>query len=307
MDWSSYIPAPVPEDQNIFGVPEMQKWFTGRGSRKGLDTNNLTFPGWNSPERWLSPSRRLSCRPQLRPSVPPWTKWENGTQRRKIRLIKEAVGPVALDPGYPYYTKKPPGEIVPVQIFLQCQTQPAPEAVEGLLPAAIFNQGDDYNEKVKIENAGNDTYDVTMQTPSSAAEHLKTNKTIEPALTLIRNALRRPYARINGDYSDPTNLVPSQILCPSRRLAEVRGAAQCHFVTGPAGGSVARLDVHPRHLPPRPGRQPADDFGVGDDQRGGEGTGRRHYCRRPADARLARAATGRAGRATQNQSIFCSR
>lgn len=31
MDWAKHIPEPVPDDQNIFKVPEMQKWFVGRG------------------------------------------------------------------------------------------------------------------------------------------------------------------------------------------------------------------------------------------------------------------------------------
>ena len=31
VDWTNYIPAPVPPDQNFFGVPKMERWFTGRG------------------------------------------------------------------------------------------------------------------------------------------------------------------------------------------------------------------------------------------------------------------------------------
>ena len=30
-NWADYIPAPVPDNENVFGVPEMQKWFVGRG------------------------------------------------------------------------------------------------------------------------------------------------------------------------------------------------------------------------------------------------------------------------------------
>ncbi len=32
LDWSAYIPPPVPDDQNIFKAPKMQEWFVGRGS-----------------------------------------------------------------------------------------------------------------------------------------------------------------------------------------------------------------------------------------------------------------------------------
>src|SRR5579859_6239332 len=30
LDWTNYIPAAVPENQNIFGVPEMVSWFHNR-------------------------------------------------------------------------------------------------------------------------------------------------------------------------------------------------------------------------------------------------------------------------------------
>src|SRR5262245_47042735 len=51
LDWTNYIPAAVPENQNIFGVPEMVKWFN---SGIGLGWSDLartlpsaTYPGLN--------------------------------------------------------------------------------------------------------------------------------------------------------------------------------------------------------------------------------------------------------------------
>ena len=31
LDWSAYIPPPVPDDQNFFKAPKMEEWFVGRG------------------------------------------------------------------------------------------------------------------------------------------------------------------------------------------------------------------------------------------------------------------------------------
>ncbi len=31
VDWTNYVPTPVPPEQNFFGVPKMQRWFSGRG------------------------------------------------------------------------------------------------------------------------------------------------------------------------------------------------------------------------------------------------------------------------------------
>lgn len=33
LDWSAYLPPPVPDEQNFFKAPKMQEWFTGRGTR----------------------------------------------------------------------------------------------------------------------------------------------------------------------------------------------------------------------------------------------------------------------------------
>ncbi len=30
LDWTNYLPAAIPDNQNIFGVPEMVSWFDGR-------------------------------------------------------------------------------------------------------------------------------------------------------------------------------------------------------------------------------------------------------------------------------------
>lgn len=41
MDWAKHIPEPVPDDQNIFKVPQMQEWFVGRGSPTNGIANRL--------------------------------------------------------------------------------------------------------------------------------------------------------------------------------------------------------------------------------------------------------------------------
>ena len=52
LDRADYIPAPVPEEQNVFGVPEMQKWFGASAEPLGLAwqwtelSKNLSYPGY---------------------------------------------------------------------------------------------------------------------------------------------------------------------------------------------------------------------------------------------------------------------
>src|SRR5215831_16525506 len=50
LDWTNYIPAAVPENQNIFGVPEMASWFSRNGggwSELARTLPSATYPDFN--------------------------------------------------------------------------------------------------------------------------------------------------------------------------------------------------------------------------------------------------------------------
>src|SRR5215469_7074401 len=50
LDWTNYIPAAVPENQNIFGVPEMVSWFSRNGagwSELASSLPSATYPDFN--------------------------------------------------------------------------------------------------------------------------------------------------------------------------------------------------------------------------------------------------------------------
>src|SRR5271168_3250583 len=46
VDWTNYTPAAVSEDENFYGVPEMQRWLVGRGGNdlsSGIDSARNRF------------------------------------------------------------------------------------------------------------------------------------------------------------------------------------------------------------------------------------------------------------------------
>src|SRR5580692_9125240 len=94
LDWAYWVPAPVPDNQNIFGVPEMQKWFTGRG-RTDL-SEKLTFAGEDSS---TNAARLVVANVTIsRPGATPATtstvlNWSDGTntQAEVTRMITGAL------------------------------------------------------------------------------------------------------------------------------------------------------------------------------------------------------------------------
>jgi hypothetical protein len=235
LDWSKRIPAPVPEDENVFGVSEMQEGFTGRGE-KNLTKNWPARP--NNLTRTVIAQLTIGLAgvtPPVGSAVLKWGDRKQGDLKAKeevIRLIKEAIGPVAFDPVGPVYTKRLPGEIRAVQINLQCQNQLRESDLQWLVPDFLFKNQWDSNDKLKVERTSEGSYNVTMHTPVTAAEFLKSNEPLEPEFALIRKALQRPYARIDGDYGDPFSLpIPAfvTIRTISQRLAAM---AECHLLLG---------------------------------------------------------------------------
>jgi hypothetical protein len=149
------------------------------------------------------------------------------------RLIKEAVGPAVMDPVGVARMLRQPGEIQPAGIFLQCQTAPSAKEVEQFLPKPIFPEwSSPWEEKAQVQPAAGGVWQVTMQSPYTAADFLEANAALEPEYAIIRQALQRPYTRINGDYQDPL-VMPFPNFVTVRSVAQNLGAlAQCHLMQG---------------------------------------------------------------------------
>ncbi len=66
LNWTNYIPAAVPEDQNIFGVPEMLRWFSyengGGWSDFARALPAATYPGKVAPSPSPEAKTSSACR-----------------------------------------------------------------------------------------------------------------------------------------------------------------------------------------------------------------------------------------------------
>src|SRR6266404_349294 len=104
--WTNYIPAEVPEDENIFGVPEMATWFNGRTGIGWSDFTHAlaspTYAGFNI----NSNTARVRVA-EIRIALPGTTTadsstvflWDDPASRVKAaRMINEALGPTARAP-----------------------------------------------------------------------------------------------------------------------------------------------------------------------------------------------------------------
>ncbi|MGA2540056.1 MAG: hypothetical protein ABSG78_00695 [Verrucomicrobiota bacterium] len=242
MDWVEDIPAPVPDEQNVLAVPEMQQWFVGRGptvlSARLEDLADLYEVGdTNHPSTRIVVAEVAFGQPGSN-SPAGFTVLSYGDPKAKTevaKLIEDAVGTYFADPwGFPHLSRRPE-EIQPAKILLQCQTAPSAKELEQFLTNGFHSAGavSSYEEEnARIEPAGNGSYQVTMEVPGSAAELLARIAVLEPQFAVMRQALQRPYARMVGDYQNPKADFDPAFLHMSH-LARVLGAlAQCHLLLG---------------------------------------------------------------------------
>jgi len=235
MNWADYIPAPMPDDQNVFGVPEMQKWFTGRGETEL--SKKFLYPGYGGTNtaRLVVAELKIDLPEASAPSGSNAAvlKWSDPRARTEAaRLIKDALGPMATDPRGFNHMLRGPKEIQPARIILQCQTAPTEKELLQFLPTPIANSTFPEHEKIQVESVGDGSYKVTMLAPDTMAEYLRWSEQLEPEFTLIRHTLQRPYARMNGNYNDPVE-VPIPNFVTVRAMVQVLAAmAQCHLLQG---------------------------------------------------------------------------
>jgi hypothetical protein len=135
LNWTNYIPAAVPEDQNIFGVPEMVRWFSyqhGAGwSDFALALPSATFPGFNLTSNTASMTVAEIVIGQPGTSAPgdsiQLRRDDPASRTAAANLIDRALGPVAKAPQSPIgvgLMLREPNEVRPAKIF--CNVKPRP-------------------------------------------------------------------------------------------------------------------------------------------------------------------------------------
>lgn len=255
LDWTNYIPAPVPENQNIFGVPEMLRWFSHENGAGWSDIArtlpSATFPALdiNSNTVRIPVAEIVIGLPgSTTPGNSTAMRWDDLDSRAEAaKMISLALGPIAKTPqssiGVGFMLRQP-DEVQPARIVLQCQTAPSEKELEQFLPDSIVHANSDLPDKVlKFEPDGDGSYRVTMPRLAKAADYLAWSDGLEPQFDLIRRALQRPYSQIPGVYYNP-NTVPGVNFGSVRAFVQTLGArAQCHLLLGRPEEALADLTL----------------------------------------------------------------
>jgi hypothetical protein len=249
-EWAHYIPAPVPEDKNIFAVPKMKEWFVGRGATE-LSKKVVTYPGLavstNDPYSRLEvayitielPGGPASSGANV-------LRWDDANARAQaLRLIKQAVGPIGYHPGAGgqlLFTPRSLNETHPAQITLQCQSPPTTNDLSHFLPQVgeIADTTAALSLEIEPQDQG---YRAMMRRPDSAAAFLKWSEQFGPEFTLIHNAVQRPYVRMPGDYDVPENVSIPNFVSARASVQLLSAESDCHLLLRNPGAALLDLTL----------------------------------------------------------------
>jgi hypothetical protein len=253
MDWEKLIPPPVPDDQNFFKAnPSVVLQFvripTGEDPRKvgptipvpviDLSPSTNSFPVLDTAKTGPIVVANLTVvLPEIMNSADARSvhvlKVSDPTVRTEAtKLIRNTLGEwVAGVQGFDFSAVQL-DKLVPLQIMVQATTSLSVQDLESLLSVETeTNMG-----RLRIEaadgNNGSFHLLLTGVKITSATDYLKWIDQFAPFFNEIREALKRPYAQIEGDYSLPYKMpVPGFIMMRSltQTLAQ---RAQCYLLLG---------------------------------------------------------------------------
>ena len=257
LDWNAYIPPPVPDDQNFFKAPKMTDWFV-----RQIPWLNLTHELQSKLDSLYQQHPYMSPATIAELTVLPVSTADAASQKadivlrydshpspdvreRLVKLFADAIGPNAASCNQPMMIlARPPGEIKPVRIVFHSDAPPGTNEMKEFFTKLLLNDKAYSNTpRIHIEPDGTNTFRVTLDS-ASAADYLASSDTLEPDFDLIREALKRPYARIDGDYSIPLFYTPMPNFITVRTVSQALAErTKCDLLLGQPDKALQELTL----------------------------------------------------------------
>ncbi len=246
-DWASYVPTnAVADADNFFKAPKMQEWFV-RNPTKAFNWNIPNVAGSNpvvvAEVKVILPGAAEDAGQAY--SV--FQLNDAATAERTEKLVLDAIGPHVYGAQNYTFVARPAENIKPLQIVLRADHAPSQKELAPLFPPralAVHDFSYVGTSALSLQAAGSNLFRVLISPPpQSAAAFIAATDKMQGDLGLLQTALKRPYARMDGDYSSPvTQPVPNfvQMRTAAQLFSE---RAQCHLMLGQPEEALKDLTV----------------------------------------------------------------
>ena len=160
-----------------------------------------------------------------------------------VVLLKNAVGTTVIGSQGPAFLTQSPGQVQPVRILCRSESLP-PDSEMIKLFAALFPNASARlgSPRIWLKPVGTNTFRV-MADAAAAGDYLAWSDGFESDFDLIREALKRPYARMDGDYSQPFAMPMPNYLAVRAVVQTLAQRAQCHLLLGQPEKALRELTL----------------------------------------------------------------
>jgi hypothetical protein len=252
MDWDKLIPPPVPDGQNFFKAPNMAEWFVNPTKASSVDWSKQTSLGRHLayPSDLVKKTASNGPVEAARIFIVPANnsgdalQFNDASAGKHIRdIIEDAIGKSSEGAQGLLLTAKTLNQIRPVEIRLQAGSIPSGDEIASFFDAGVTatNIG-----RVRVETGiDQNTFRVLLSPKASmsAADYLAWGEQAGPDFDLIREALKRPYARMDGDYSKPAYIPIPNFIAVRVMAQTLAQRATCDLLLGQPDKALQELTL----------------------------------------------------------------
>jgi len=251
LDWSAFTPAPVPDEQNFFKAPRMKEWFVKDSLQELASTPSAKATNTPPP---FSPTPRkdvikggftnlkLAEIKVVTPQSPLGSsgaeavlRFDDPTVREyAARLLAEAVGPGLTGAASCVLLARPLEQFKPRHWVIEAASVPSLKELTDLFPANPLTdsaQGSGTRYLV-VETVSSNVFSLNLKGVYGATDYLVWTEPLNSNLDLVREALLRPYARIDCDYQLPYAIGIPNFITIRTVVQLLAQRAQSHLLLG---------------------------------------------------------------------------
>jgi hypothetical protein len=236
LDWSAYVPAPVPDEKNFFKAPNMREWFVKESSsiKNSLASKGAAAPNAAMPFALSLPERTKLVVAEVKIALSNQSTDSQGAggvlrfddpaaADKASKLLRDSIGPCAIGARQCVLVAQRLEQFKPLHLVLQADKIPSVKELAAFFPSnPLTNSAMAYSDVsyMQVEAAGNKTFSVSLKAPVySANELLDWTESLTADFDQVRKALERPYAQIETDSEQP-------FLMPIPNFIGIRAAVQ---------------------------------------------------------------------------------
>lgn len=240
VDWMACIPAPVPDDKNFFKAPKMQEWFVRESfstlrSQPSNEPNPFALAPRKDTNVVLAEVKVVASNTSAdsQPANALFRFDDPAAREQAAKLLEEALGQGVMGAMGCVLIAQPK----PLHLVLQADTVPTVKELTALFPRKPLTNSalalSDIISYLQVDPSGSNTFRVSLRAPVyGAADYLSWTESLTANFDLVREALDRPYARIDCDYQLPFAIGIPNFLRIRQMVQILAQRAQCYLLLG---------------------------------------------------------------------------